>query len=60
MASPSWKDEVESMQSIFPDELQVVEEGGCLLKYSIKGSSVLSIKLDGMMACLLLCLLGYI
>jgi len=48
MASSPWKDEVETVQSIFPEELQIVDQKkGCLLKYSVNQNTVLSIKLDG-------------
>ena len=48
MASFLWKDEIETIQSIFTKELQIVEQNkGYLLKYNVKQNSILSIRVDG-------------
>ena len=48
MASSLWKDEIETVQSIFTEELQIVEQNkGYLLKYNVKQNSILSIRVDG-------------
>ncbi len=50
MATSAWKEEVDTVQSIFPEELEAVEENGrCLIKYSVKGTTLLSLTLDGKM-----------
>ena len=48
MASFLWKDEIETIQSIFTEELQIVEQNkGYLLKYNVKQNGILSIRVDG-------------
>ena len=48
MASFLWKDEIETIQSIFTEELQIVEQNkGYLLKYNVKQNGTLSIRVDG-------------
>lgn len=44
-----WKEEVEAVQSIFIEEMSVVEEEseGYLVKYNVQGDTVVTIRIAG-------------